>query len=200
MGQQKTAAPVFSKVFRNLSQPDSTPDRYRLSVICQSVFSSSIRCATFWFIRMGSQTTDKRLTNHTCDILVGLSVLPCGEFENSRDVLGFQVGIVGKDLVARRACRQQFQDILHANTKTANGRTTATNVRADRDSLDRAHLLTQVISLAVEECLKIATASHHTLNHHVIAVDSIQQDVVADGKGMNAGPKVVSLPANVRMP
>lgn len=39
-GQHKTAAPVFSRVFDNLSQPNSTPNRYRLSVICQSVFIS----------------------------------------------------------------------------------------------------------------------------------------------------------------
>ena len=40
MGQQKTAAPVFSRVFANLSQLHSTPNRYRLSVICQSDFIS----------------------------------------------------------------------------------------------------------------------------------------------------------------
>ena len=38
-GQQQTAAPVFSNESDHLSQPGSTPNFYRLSVICQS-FSS----------------------------------------------------------------------------------------------------------------------------------------------------------------
>lgn len=37
--------------------------------------------------------------------------------------------------VARRTCGQQIQDILHAHTKTANRRTTATNVWADDGQL-----------------------------------------------------------------
>ena len=257
MGQQKTAAPVFSRVFRNLSQLDSIPNRHRLSVICQSVFVRSNRTATIWSNQTVSQTTDKRPTEkpegriglddfdkrltliksghdgaqfgfnaaqqldtprvadsnphnrgtlaqestnreilvfrdddgrHACRVLANglvrcrskstvgdvlgamaerrklprergrelsvdeeaqlrapqdrMIVLPCGEFQNSRDVLGFQVRVVGKDLLVRRTRGEQIQDILHTNPKTANRRTTATNVRADRDSLDRAHVLT----------------------------------------------------------
>jgi hypothetical protein len=139
-GQQQTAAPVFSRVFHNLSQLDSTPSRYRLSVICQSDFSGPSELRPSCSSRKGSQATDKRLTNYTCDLLFCSSVLPCREFQNSGDVVGFQVRIVRKDLVARRTCGQQLQDILHANTETTNGRTTATNVRADRDSLYRTHV------------------------------------------------------------
>ena len=57
-----------------------------------------------------------------------------------------------------------------------------------------------IISLVVKQRLKVATAPNYTLNHNVIAIDSIQHDVVAYGKGANASPKVVTLPANVRMP
>jgi hypothetical protein len=41
-GQHKTAAPVFSRLFANLSRLHSTPNCYRLSVICQSDFISQM--------------------------------------------------------------------------------------------------------------------------------------------------------------
>jgi hypothetical protein len=70
VGQQKTAAPVFSNELDHLSQPDSTPNFYPLSVICQSLFHTCIsrgsQNATFWFRsaaggpqRRGSQAADE---------------------------------------------------------------------------------------------------------------------------------------------
>src|SRR5688500_8022299 len=72
-GQREAAAPVFSNVFDHLSQPGSTPNFYRLSVICQSLFiwsnSRGSQTATFWLRiavawpqRRSSQPTDKRRT------------------------------------------------------------------------------------------------------------------------------------------
>jgi hypothetical protein len=71
----------------------------------------------------------------------GVIVLAGGEFEYRGDVFGFEVGIVGEDLVPRRTGREKVEDVLHADTEAANARATRTDLRAHRNSVNRAHIL-----------------------------------------------------------
>jgi len=68
-------------------------------------------------------------------------VLARREFQDGRDVFGFEVRIIGQDLFPSRASGQEIEHILHTNAKAANARATAANVWTDRDSVNRAHVI-----------------------------------------------------------
>ena len=68
-------------------------------------------------------------------------VLAGSEFQYRRDVVGFEVWVVGEDFVARRTCGEQIEHVLYTDAKTANAGTAATDIGIHRDSVDRAHAL-----------------------------------------------------------
>ena len=70
----------------------------------------------------------------------GAIVLARREFQDGRDVFGFEVGIIGQDLFPSRASGQEIEHILHTNAKAANARATAANVWTDRDSVNHERM------------------------------------------------------------
>ena len=58
-------------------------------------------------------------------------VLLGGELENGRDVIGFEVGIVGQYLFACGAGSKQVEYVLYADTKPTNGRSASAYVGTD---------------------------------------------------------------------
>lgn len=90
-------------------------------------------------------------------------VLAGGEFEYCRDVFWFEVGVVGQDLVARRAGGQEVEHILHTNAKATNARAAAANVGSHRDSVYRAHR----INPCGIRLLRVTGLSSFTLEFHV---------------------------------
>jgi len=62
-----------------------------------------------------------------------------GEFECRRNVLRFQIQIVGQDLVAACSSGKEIEDVLDAYSKSANAWSSAVLIRSSRDAMQFVH-------------------------------------------------------------
>ena len=69
----------------------------------------------------------------------GVVVLSGGKLQHGGDVLGPRVRIVRQNLFARGSARKEVEHVLHTEAQTTNRRTTAAHIRAQCDSVKRAH-------------------------------------------------------------
>jgi 5-methylcytosine-specific restriction endonuclease McrA len=66
----------------------------------------------------------------------GMIILPRGELQHGRNVLGFEIGIVREDFVCGRTGSQQVEHVLDPDAKPANAWATAADFRFCRDPLN----------------------------------------------------------------
>ena len=89
----------------------------------------------------------------------GVVVLPGGELQHCGDVLGFEVGIIRENFLARRTGGKEIEDILHTDAQATNARTTPADLRAHRNAVERAH--TRIVARL--SLIALAPAAHPLL-------------------------------------
>src|SRR3989442_4129577 len=72
-------------------------------------------------------TSTSRISRHRVIVLLG------GEFQDCRDVVGFEIRIVRQDLVPRGAGSEEIEYVLHADAEATNARTAAAHIGTHRD-------------------------------------------------------------------
>src|SRR5687768_2915396 len=87
----------------------------------------------------GSCASTRNRIRSSGDAQDGMVRLARGELERGGDVLGLQVGVVGQDLLAAGARRQQVEDVGDAHAQAANTRAPGALFRPDRDAVQFAH-------------------------------------------------------------
>jgi hypothetical protein len=75
----------------------------------------------------------------------GMIILPRCEFQNGRNVLGFEIGIIHEDFVRGRAGGQQVEYVLHPDAKPASTRGSECACRPPTEPLDNHRLTTGAI-------------------------------------------------------
>ena len=71
----------------------------------------------------------------------GMIVLAGGEFEDGRNVVGFEVRVISQDLFASGAGREKVEHVLHTNAEPPNTGAATADTGSHRDSVYRAHVL-----------------------------------------------------------
>jgi hypothetical protein len=79
-------------------------------------------------------------------------VLPGGELQNCRDVVGFEVRIVRKDFFPRCPSGEKIEHVPHANAEATNTRAATANIRRHSDSVHRAHIGSKASALRYSHC------------------------------------------------
>jgi hypothetical protein len=69
----------------------------------------------------------------------GVIALAGSELQHRRDVVRFEVWVVGEDLFVGRTGGEQIEHVLHTDAKTADARTAAADVGTDRDAIHPTH-------------------------------------------------------------
>ncbi len=62
------------------------------------------------------------------------------EFEHSRNIVGLEIGIIGKNFLLIRTSGQEIQDILYPDAKAPYRRPAPANLGIDGDAIEMGHI------------------------------------------------------------
>src|SRR5271157_4129130 len=70
-------------------------------------------------------------------------------FNRGQNVVGFEIWIIGQNLLMRSSCAQELQDVSDTHSHATNARTTPTLARLDGDALEQFNIHARILSPAM---------------------------------------------------